>query len=146
MKIWKSRKAVTPVVAMLLLIAIGVAASVIMYSWITAMIATQSKQASTVIRIDIVTFTESGAGLKDQIQIVIRNTGSVHAVLETAYLIYPEGTRADFDLAGTAVTPGETVTLTLSLTTAWEPAKAYLIKIVTDTGFAVEGTFYSPAE
>jgi flagellin-like protein len=55
-EIKKSRKAVSPVIATLLLIAIVVAASVVTYSWVMSMVKTQGGQAQTSIRIEEVLF------------------------------------------------------------------------------------------
>ncbi len=49
-------RAIEPIIAALLLIAIAVAASVMVYSWIMGMISSQSEQAGTSIRIDLVEF------------------------------------------------------------------------------------------
>ncbi len=55
-KLKSKTRAVEPVIAALLLIAIAVAASVITYSWVMGMVSTQSEQAGTSIRIDLVEF------------------------------------------------------------------------------------------
>ncbi len=52
----RNRKAVSPVIATLLMIAIAVAASVVMYSWVNTMVTNQAKQSQTAIRIDNVQF------------------------------------------------------------------------------------------
>ena len=140
-------RAVSPVIAALLLIAISVAASVVTYTWVMTMIRNQTVQAQTSIRIDNVEFKKTG-NVRDRVEIVVRNTGSVAAVIETLYLTYPNSTVAVHDLGGTVIQPGRTCTfnVTLSAGSYWEAGKAYGVKIVTDNGFTAEGTYYSPNE
>jgi flagellin-like protein len=64
-KLLKSTRAVSPLVATLLLIAIAVAASVITYSWVMSMIGSQSQQAQTQIRIDMITWVNSTGEFDD---------------------------------------------------------------------------------
>jgi len=91
-KMMGSRRAVSPVIASLLLIAIAVAASVITYSWIMTMIKSQGSQAQTSIRLEDVRFgrdetgTGEGAEIGDAVKITIRNTGSVPATIQTIYV------------------------------------------------------------
>ena len=58
----RRRRGVSPVIASLLLIAISVAAAVVTYSWIMAMVKTQGTQAQTSIRIDEVLFGQNPKG------------------------------------------------------------------------------------
>lgn len=52
----RSIRAISPVIATLLLVAISVAAAVITYSWVMSMITTQGAQAQTSIKVDLVEF------------------------------------------------------------------------------------------
>jgi len=88
----RNRRAVSPVIAALLLIAIAVAASVITYSWVMTMIKSQGSQAQTAIRIEDVQFgrdetgTGEGTQIGDALKITIRNTGSVPVIIQTIYV------------------------------------------------------------
>ena len=55
-KLRMNRRAVSPVIATLLLIAIAVAASVVTYSWVMSMTANQSQQGQTSVKVDQVLF------------------------------------------------------------------------------------------
>jgi len=148
------------------MIAVAVAASVVMYSWVNTMVKTQATQSQTAIRIDQVQFFN----YKDtmQIAISIRNTGTTGAVIQTMYVYRADAQIAKMDKVNIAVPAG--VLSTFGFTTAqsiggvpqWyaEPvdaanqitlpagelktSAAYLIKLVTDNGFSVEGTYYTP--
>jgi len=166
-----NRKAVSPVIATLLMIAIAVAASVVMYSWMNTMVKNQSTQSQTAIRLEEVQFNV----VADEkfIKVSIRNTGTVGAVIKTVY-VYKQDTQLykfdNLDIAFSANTlqdvgfTSSTSTVTtietwktvaklgevdvikpsLTMTDALGVATSYRIKMVTDIGFSVEGTYYTP--
>lgn len=74
----RKRKAISPLIATLLLIAIAVAASVLTYSWVMSMVGSQSGQAQTQLRIDAINWNSA-----TEINVTIRNTGSVAASIES---------------------------------------------------------------
>ena len=78
-KFVKDAKAISPLIATLLLIAIAVAASVITYSWVMSMISSQSNQAQTQVRIDSVQWNVT----TNTAILTVRNTGSVSATIES---------------------------------------------------------------
>ena len=177
-----NRKAVSPVIATLLMIAIAVAASVVMYSWMNTMVKNQSTQSQTAIRLEEVQFSVKEANttagyVRDAgqfIKISIRNTGTVGAVIQTVYVYQQDTQLYKFDGLSIAFSAGElkavgctNVTMAttddwedavtgadlgeidvikdgLSMTIPLETATAYRIKMVTDIGFSVESTYYTP--
>lgn len=164
-KTLRSRRAVSPVIAALLLIAISVAAAVITYSWVMTMIDSQGDQAQTAIRIETVEIDYVSGG--SQLKIILRNTGGVTAMIETLY-IYDGDTRMvkhdDINYALGAGTvqeigftkhtdswstiniagPDDKTVVSVAFVGSFELSHAYTIKIVTDNGFTMEGTYYSP--
>lgn len=172
MKKWlRNRKAVSPVIAALLLIAISVAAAVITYSWVMTMIDSQGSQAQTQIRFEDVQF-DNTSGVSEII-IAIRNGGGVVAQLQTLY-IYDGDTRiVKKDDIGYAIDVGALLEVGFSESDTWKSAgannltepdllvgetffdvefitdfvtsHAYTIRLVTDNGFTIEGTYYSPS-
>ncbi len=166
MKKWlRNRKAVSPVIAALLLIAISVAAAVITYSWVMTMIEGQGSQAQTNIRLEEVTF--DNATNDEQLMLIVRNAGGVTAQIQTIY-VYDGDTRIlKYDTIAYAIAAGETAEIGVTNnTSAWVTTNialpedsvhtnvgfigdfvvshAYNIKIITDNGFTIEGTYYSP--
>jgi flagellin-like protein len=136
----RDRKAVSPVIATLLLIAIAVAASVVMYSWVNTMVANQAKQSQTAIRIEQVRFPTSTS-----IIISIRNTGTVGAMIKTVYVYKSDTLIRKFDSIDTAYSAGELKDLVnLMPYSPLQVASAYSIRVVTDIGFSVKGTYYTP--
>ncbi len=89
MKRWlRKRKAVSPVIAALLLIAISVAAAVLTYSWVMSMIGTQGKQSQTSIRIEDVLLDQwiMDGVTYDGLKVTVRNSGAVAATIKSIYL------------------------------------------------------------
>jgi len=81
----KSKRGISPVIAVLLLIVIAVAASVITYSWITWFLTVQQQQAASMIRIEEVDLS----GLNSDpsiIKIYVRNIGTVKVTVDAVYV------------------------------------------------------------
>lgn len=146
----KSRKAISPLIATLLLIAIAVAASVLTYSWVMSMVGSQATQAQTQMRIDSVTWHGKAGPLPDGFDVLVRNTGSVATVVEsisirtnisgsaaTIYTVSAAG--GSIDVGGTKTIPNTLCTL------AWTVSTSYVIRITTNTGFYYETTATTPA-
>jgi len=101
-----------------------------------------------------------------QLKLVIRNSGGVTAQIQTLY-VYDGDTRIlkkdgiDYAIAAGETreigfteasswvsthlsTPEDSVISDLEWTIGFELSHAYTVRLVTDNGFAIEGTYYSP--
>lgn len=146
----KGQRAISPLIATLLLIAIAVAASVITYSWVMSMIGSQSQQAQTQVRIDTITWGISG----DNCTVVVRNTGSVGATIESVS-IRRSTTGSTFYsrsfTTGNSINTGLTVSLTWTESGASAPTgflttlTEYVIRVTTTTGFQYEMVATTPS-
>jgi len=144
-----------------------------MYSWMNTMVKNQSTQSQTAIRLEEVQFNVNDT--EQFIKISIRNTGTVGAVIKTVY-VYQQDTQlykfdgldiafsanslqavgctnatmtiAEWENEANDVGLGEIDVIKdkLSMPTALKTATAYRIKMVTDIGFSVESTYYTPNE
>jgi flagellin-like protein len=138
----RKRKAISPLIATLLLIAIAVAASVLTYSWVMSMVGSQSGQAQTQLRIDSVTWAAGG-----DFSILIRNTGSVAATIESV------GIRTNIGGSTFSIwKPVLPVSIEVGLTkdqaidtgimipsfTGLAPSTPYVIRVTATTGFYYE--------
>ena len=141
-KFIRDKKAISPIIATLLLIAIAVAASVITYSWVMSMISSQSQQAQTQIRIDNVNWINSTATKKlDSVKLTIRNTGSVPATLESVSITVDQ-TTVMATLANRIVIPISTAAEYtfkagqdgISSSWTWVVQKSYVIRATPTTG------------
>lgn len=153
-KFIKDEKAISPIIATLLLIAIAVAASVITYSWVMSMISSQSQQAQTQIRIDNVQWSNSTVTKKlDAVKITIRNTGSVAATVQAVSITVNQntvtatlqpanriviqiGTASDYIFKAGQDDVGSSWT--------WAIQNSYLIRVTTTTGNYYESNYNSP--
>jgi flagellin-like protein len=149
----KNAKAISPLIATLLLIAIAVAASVLTYSWVMSMIGTQSQQAQTQIRTDTVTW-HIAHGAANSSTIVVRNTGSVAATIESIAIRYSSSGSTYYSVAYTgsnSVDTGKTLAFTWTETGAsaptdfLKPTTEYSVRITTTTGFQYEAVTTSPS-
>ena len=87
----------------------------------------------------------SGAS-NEWINVTIRNVGSVGTKIETLYVTYGDTTFAqDYTSANViAIGAKREMNFTASGFT-WGYGEAYDIKVVTDNGFTVDGTYYAPS-
>jgi flagellin-like protein len=166
----RKRKAISPLITTLLLIAIAVAASVLTYSWVMSMVGSQSAQAQTQVRIDTVTWLGKVGTIPvvpatdpvtyypvaDGFSLLIRNTGSVSATIESISVrpnkagstatTYKPTNPAAVDVGDTL----DTSTITFDIVGGeinydWTVSNSYVIHIVTTTGFYYESVSTTPA-
>lgn len=138
-------------VASLLLVAVAVAASVVTYSWVMSMVGSQSQQSQTQIRIDVVTYETSTSGAI-KITLIIRNTGSVTAMLDSVSVTIVQSTTTATLTDKIAIPAGQTVTYTFTAGTdgvasgwRWVIERSYVIRATTTTGFYNETLSSSPS-
>jgi len=166
------RKGASPVIAALLLIGIAVAGSVITYTFVMSMVKSQGSMAQIQIRLDEVLFGFNDTDLCYALKVTIRNTGSVPTVIESIYIYKGDAQIAQATDIDYALGEKETAAIALEQTeeSDWEDyspdmgvdpndrrtvatwttglnaASGYLVRVVSDSGFTVEGTYYSPSD
>ncbi|MCS7386197.1 MAG: hypothetical protein NDF55_05605 [archaeon GB-1867-005] len=124
------RKGISPVIAVLLLIVIAVAASVITYSWITWFLTVQQQQAASMIRIEEVDLSELHSN-EPKIKIYVRNIGTVKVTIDAVYI------NATIHLLTSEVTinPGELEEITVPISGSnLKSGHAITIKVATKAG------------
>jgi flagellin-like protein len=127
-----NRKAVSPVIATLLMIAIAVAAAILVYVWSMGLIGGLQtgggQQVREQIMMDEYTWTTAGA-----VTGIVRNVGN--AKVEIA-AVYVEGHSATFTPNPSTMDPLSTSTLSITAISGFTPVSgvAYTLKIVTKTG------------
>ncbi len=142
------RKAVSPIVATVLLIIIAVAAGVLIWVWLHGFASknpTTQPVLNEKIRIDSVKVTTSAG--KYNVTVYVRNIGGVTTSITAVYLYDPAtGTViASNTSINVQVTPGQVVTLynaieNVALTSSYE----YGVKVVTKDGVTATYTFIAP--
>jgi len=132
-KLLKCKRAISPILATLLLIVIVVAAGIAAYAWIQSSTTAQMTQASGFIIIENVRFYDS-----DKVELVIRDTGSADVNVDTVYI----------DEVGHSVEQnipaGESATVIIEY--SWDIGTRYKIKVASTTGLFAEGLYPTPSQ
>ena len=132
-KLLKSKKALSPVVAAIILIAVTVAVSIAVAAWMGSM--TFTFMETEEIRITSATFNTAPTTV-DTIALTIVNTGSTEVTFTAATIVGADDNvnllAAGFD--DTTMTAGETDTITLTTAVDLDSGSAYTIQLVTTKG------------
>ncbi len=126
----KNKKAISPVLAVLLMIAVAVAAALITYAWVMTYLSSTTSRAGHAIQIQSVGFTT------DTATVYVQNVGDGTVVVTNAYL---EGNL--IVTIDTAVPEGSTLAVLVTSTGAYESGGEYKLKIVCEDGTFTEGTY-----
>jgi flagellin-like protein len=141
-KILKSKKAISPILATLLLIVIAVAAIVITYAWITTYMGTTTQQAGFIPYKANVNFV---SGTPKNITIDIGNSGTSSGQVVQVYI----GTSATTTTSQTT-DPATPITIaagtieSFNVTYPWEDGETYYFKVVPSSGAALSFTEQAP--
>ena len=120
-KLRKNAKALSPVVASIILIAVTVAVSIAVAAWMGAL--TVGFMGTEELKITNVAFSGT-----DSITITVKNTGSTSATVSEVYI------NNGADLLSTDVTVDPNGQEAISVTSAWTEGNAYQIRVVTTKG------------
>jgi archaeal type IV pilus assembly protein PilA len=145
-KLKKNSKALSPVIASIILIAVTVAVSVVVAAWMGGMTIGFMGNAEQV-SITNIAFVPGANGAPDQLQIMVTNSGSTPATISKAFI-----NGAAVADAGVTVVPAgpiaksssATVTLDAGIA-ALQAGSAYQVKLITQKGTSVVNTAtYNP--
>jgi flagellin-like protein len=141
-KLFRSKKAISPILATLLLIVIAVAAIVITYAWITTYMGTATQQAGFIPYKANVNFV---SGTPKNITIDIGNSGTSSGQIVQVYI----GTSASTTTSQTT-DPATPITIaagtieSFNVTYPWTAGETYYFKVVPNSGAAVSFTEQAP--
>jgi len=142
-KLFRSRKAISPILATLLLIVIAVSAIVITYAWVTTFLTGATGGAGVILNRDNVSWATGN------ITIYVRNTGTSDAEIDAIYI----GTSSTNLAKQTSVTYNPTSkiayasggTITITVTYSWNVDTTYYFKVAPKIGAALEFSLKSPS-
>ncbi len=147
-KIKKNSKALSPVIASIILIAVTVAVSVVVAAWMGGMTIGFMGNAEQV-SITNIAFVPGDGTTKDQLEIMVTNSGSTPATISKAFI--NGAAVADTDMTvipSGAIAKSSSATITLNLdagTLADNAGTAYQVKLITQKGTSVVNTAtYNP--
>jgi FlaG/FlaF family flagellin (archaellin) len=140
----RDTKGVSLIVTTLLLIAVAVAASGVTFSWIMAMVDSQSIQVQTRVMIDMVNWDM----INNSVKVTVRNIGSVDASIVSLSLMMKDdddNVIYDIDDLPLTIQVGEKTDI------IWDEGNLdyltlYIIKVTTSTGFYNEYLASTPKE
>jgi flagellin-like protein len=144
----KSKKAISPILATLLLIVIAVAAIVVTYAWIMTYMSSTTQQASVILYNENVRFVNSTTT-----EVVIGNSGTGDAQIVRLYIGTSANNLTDItsktDIgSGKALNAGSTVTISViwpnSVATNWIAGETYYFKVVPNPGQAFPFSAQAP--
>ncbi len=137
-KFLASTKAISPILATLLLIVIAVAAIVVTYAWITTYMGSATSQAGVILYKENVRF-DTGAT-----EITMGNSGTEDTRIVRIWLGDSSGnmtditSNTDIEGAGTLLTAGGTATITIEwpngIDSSWQEGENYYFRIVPNPG------------
>ena len=141
-KILNSKKAISPILATLLLIVIAVAAIVVTYAWITTYMGSATQQAGVILYKENVRFDTGSTA------ITVGNSGTENTQIVRVYLGDSSGNMTDITTdytdigSGVALNAGSTATVTIdwpnSVASAWVAGEYYYFRIVPSPGQFLE--------
>jgi flagellin-like protein len=143
-RVLRSKKAISPILATLLLIVIAVAAIVVTYAWIMTYMGSASQQAGVILYKENVRFYGTPADAdKNLTEIAIGNSGRTDTKILRIYMGNSSGNMVELtsysDIgSGKTLLAGSVAKITLNwpniLADNWEAGKAYYFRIVPAQG------------
>jgi flagellin-like protein len=134
-KTLKNKKAVSPIIATLLLILIAVAAGVIIYVWTTSYVGTQIGSVGgqeTFVITNVKYYKVSSTGYVN-VTIVNQGTTAINItsvkVYDSTYSTVQAYNTTSSKLPG--ITPGDTLTFNVKLNTSLNKGKSYVLEVTT---------------
>jgi len=130
------RKAVSPVIATLLLILIAVAAAVLVYVWVTgyasSVTSTGTPELQEKIKVEAVSVSDDGSS----VTVYVRNIGDTTVNISSIYIIDAASSQVIKTTSpNESLTPGQVKEFEItSISPALEAGKTYIAKAVTENG------------
>jgi len=131
MKLLKSKKALSPVVASIILIAVTVAVSIAVAAWMGALTFTFMKTET--YNIVSATFNDTTGYANNTITLSIQNTGTASFTITTNAKVNGISRTVNGDLTARTIAAGTTANITI-ITVGWENGRTYNIEMVTAQG------------
>jgi flagellin-like protein len=128
----KCRKAVSPVISVLLMIAVAVAASLITYAWVMGYLGSTTGKVGKAIQIQSMAHTSDGS-----LTVWVQNVGTGPVVLDSLYV---NGMLQGSSGRGVDLPVNNTQPLAAEWQSAWAAPNTVDVKVVTTDGTFIEAT------
>ena len=130
-KLLKSKKALSPVVAAIILIAVTVAVSIAVAAWMGSM--TFQFMETEQITITSMTFTDNAVGTDDTILVAVLNTGTTDVIITGTVAVTGNGVTAA-STTQAPVTAGNTGSFIVTLTGELAAGSPYNVELLSTKG------------
>ncbi|MCJ7722074.1 hypothetical protein MUO98_06695 [Candidatus Bathyarchaeota archaeon] len=131
-KLLKSKKALSPVVAAIILIAVTVAVSIAVAAWMGSM--TFGFMATEQITITSMTFTDNASPANDTILVAVLNTGTTDVIITSVVTVTGNGMTAASSTMQKAVTAGNADSFTVQLSAQLTAGSPYNVELLSTKG------------
>jgi flagellin-like protein len=134
-KLLKSKKALSPVVAAIILIAVTVAVSIAVAAWMGSL--TFTFMETEELKITSIEFTSTGAPpVNDTITVNVLNTGTTDVTITTAVTVNGYGVTAGTITASVPVGKGDADSFDVTLTGSeeWSEGRTYTVELLSTKG------------
>jgi len=128
----RSKKAISPILATLLLVVIAVAAIVVTYAWVMMYTGHLTGQAGVVLNPANVNFKENGT----LIDIDVQNTGTSDTMIVQVYIGTSSSSMDNQTITPLSLLAGQTQRITV--TYSWQPRIIYYFKVLASTGQSLQ--------
>jgi flagellin-like protein len=135
----RSKKGVSDVIAVLLMIAIAVAASLIAYAWVMGYLGGTTNKVGNSINIQSMYYT-----LPTTLTVYVQNIGSSPVTLSTVYVNGVLDPSATFSNNSPSLKVNQTSTVTTVLPSSFSPTTPVQVKVVCSDGTFMEATQVVP--
>jgi flagellin-like protein len=135
-KFRKNVKAISPVLSVLMMIAVAVAASLVTYAWVMGYLGFTTAKVGKAIQIQSIGI-ETG-----NLKVYVQNVGDSAVMLQNATCLYVDGVQQTTAIAtytGTSLQKGDTSTISVAVFTVTQ-GHSYVVRVVTQDGTFTEAT------
>ena len=142
-KFKRSIKAISPVIATLLMIAIAVVASLVVYAWVSGYMGTTTTKAGKAIQIQSYAPTGTDPLNPTSLLVYVQNVGQGDVELSQAQSVYIDSILVPISKPTDSkipITVGQTVELTVPLPTGYQKGDTINIKVTTTDGTFMTAT------
>ncbi|MGD0643646.1 MAG: archaellin/type IV pilin N-terminal domain-containing protein [Candidatus Bathyarchaeia archaeon] len=144
-KFKRSIKAISPIISVLLMIAIAVVAALVVYAWVMGYIGYQTGKTGDAVQIQSVTYNTPGVNGEYVTTVYLQNVGSTSVTLIPAQCLYINGILDTSATTPTSLTSGSTATINaVANTPTFNPGATVTIKVTTQGGTYSQITEQAP--
>lgn len=124
----RPRRAISPILATLLLVVIAVAAIVVTYAWVMTFMSHTTGQAGVLLYDSNVSFTSNGT----QINVDVGNSGTSSTTIIALYIGTQPTSMDNQNITAQPLQAGSIQTITVNY--LWQPSAIYYFKVVPQSG------------